>query len=119
MKRKLIYVMVIVGLLTGCSANNDTVTNGENNNTIIEENIEEEKSEDIINFCTTIVSNEFHNKNKNIFLQYMSARKILKDNWVKSTIEKQKKYMNKIEYFCIKNNLYLMYKFIIKIIERK
>lgn len=83
------------------------------------ENIEEEKSEDIINFCTTIVSNEFHNKNKNIFLQYMSARKILKDNWVKSTIEKQKKYMNKIEYFCIKNNLYLMYKFIIKIIERK
>ena len=45
MKRKLIYVMVIVGLLTGCSANNDTVTNGENNNTIIEENIEEETME--------------------------------------------------------------------------
>ena len=37
--------MVIVGLLTGCSANNDTVTNGENNNTIIEENIEEETME--------------------------------------------------------------------------
>ena len=41
-KRRLIYTMVIASLLTGCSANSDTITNFENNNTAIEDNIEEE-----------------------------------------------------------------------------
>lgn len=41
-KRRLIYAMLIVGLLTGCSVNNNDQANSENNNTAIEENIEGE-----------------------------------------------------------------------------
>lgn len=78
------------------------------------ENDEEEKSDELINFCTTIVSNEFHNKDKKFIKRYFEARKKLKSNFIKEIINSQQKYMNKLEYFCLSNGLYLCYKLIAK-----
>lgn len=78
------------------------------------ENETKEKTNELINFCTTIVSNEFHNKDKNIVGRYFEARKKLKSNFIKEIINSQKKYMNKLEYFCLNNGLYICYKLIVK-----
>ena len=78
------------------------------------ENDEEEKSDELIKFCTTIVSNEFHNKDKKFIKRYFEARKKLKSNFIKEIINSQQKYMNKLEYFCLNNGLYICYKLIVK-----
>lgn len=73
-------------------------------------NSEQEKSSEIVKFCTTIISNELHNANCSIIKRYFNARKMLENAYVKDTIKKQKKYMSKTNYFLLSHKLYISYK---------
>lgn len=66
-KRRLIYAMLIVGLLTGCSVNNNDQANSENNNTAIEEYIEENIEEETTVYTVFNALGKNYESSKNIY----------------------------------------------------
>lgn len=66
-KRRLIYAMLIVGLLTGCSVNNNDQANSENNNTGIEEYIEENIEEETTVYTVFNALGKNYESSKNIY----------------------------------------------------
>lgn len=65
--RRLIYAMLIVGLLTGCSVNNNDQANSENNNTAIEEYIEENIEEETTVYTVFNALGKNYESSKNIY----------------------------------------------------
>lgn len=59
--------MLIVGLLTGCSVNNNNQANSENNNTAIEENIEENIEEETTVYTVFNALGKNYESSKNIY----------------------------------------------------
>lgn len=68
-----------------------------------------------INFYTTIVSNEFHNSKNSFVKNYFNARKIMKDKDYMSKIFEYRHGLSRIDYFFLKNKMYLIYLVIKKI----
>lgn len=62
-----------------------------------------------IKFINAIVSNEFHNKNANIFNKIKNMIKVLNKNEVQKEIISRKKYFSKTQYFLLKLRLYHLY----------
>lgn len=74
----------------------------------------EKVDKECVKFYLSIVSNEFHNKKVNFICRYINARKVLKSEKIKKTIDNYKNSFSKFEYFLLKHNFIITYKLLKK-----